>query len=43
MGLNPLQDAILKENDWPEEELDFAKDQLISLLTSSAQVYYKVQ
>lgn len=43
MELKPLQDVILKENDWLEEKLYSAKHQVIYMLNSSTQVYHKVQ
>lgn len=41
--LNPPQVVIPTENGWSEAELDVANPQLISMLNSSAQGYYKVQ
>ena len=37
------QYVILVENDRPGEKLDLANDQLMSMLSSSAQVYLNVQ
>lgn len=34
---------MLIDNDWPEEQVDFVNHQLISMLNTSVQVYYKVQ